>query len=203
MTQIRYPDLRRDRRCLGHDRRGDPRAAPRTMSQRGADVIDLGCLPDTPFPHLEEAIGPEGERLQGQRRFRRSDELLRGGKAGADYLLSLNEDDAAHRRPSRLDAGADPQGPWRHGLALSRHGRARRRKAVPISPTPCSIPSISASCASLERYAELRRDRPERRDADGHRQSHRAHRRRHDRASPPCCSASPRSCTSGTCSSCR
>ena len=20
----------------------------------GADVIDLGCLPDTPFPHLEE-----------------------------------------------------------------------------------------------------------------------------------------------------
>src|SRR5919201_2950011 len=24
--------------------------------QKGADVIDLGCLPDTPFPHLEEAI---------------------------------------------------------------------------------------------------------------------------------------------------
>ena len=22
----------------------------------GADVIDLGCLPDTPFPHLEEAV---------------------------------------------------------------------------------------------------------------------------------------------------
>src|SRR5690606_10850143 len=22
----------------------------------GADVIDLGCLPDTPFPHLEESI---------------------------------------------------------------------------------------------------------------------------------------------------
>src|SRR4029453_10132160 len=22
----------------------------------GADVIDLGCLPDTPFPHLEDAV---------------------------------------------------------------------------------------------------------------------------------------------------
>ena len=25
-------------------------------SHKGADVIDLGCLPDTPFPHLEEAV---------------------------------------------------------------------------------------------------------------------------------------------------
>ncbi len=26
------------------------------MRRDGADVIDLGCLPDTPFPHLEEAV---------------------------------------------------------------------------------------------------------------------------------------------------
>ena len=25
-------------------------------SHKGANVIDLGCLPDTPFPHLEEAV---------------------------------------------------------------------------------------------------------------------------------------------------
>ncbi|MGD8529025.1 MAG: DUF6513 domain-containing protein, partial [Methyloceanibacter sp.] len=25
-------------------------------SHRGADVIDLGCLPDTPFPHLEDTV---------------------------------------------------------------------------------------------------------------------------------------------------
>ena len=24
--------------------------------RKGANVIDLGCLPDTPFPHLEEAV---------------------------------------------------------------------------------------------------------------------------------------------------
>ena len=30
--------------------------------QKGANVIDLGCLPDTPFPHLEEAIGALKEK---------------------------------------------------------------------------------------------------------------------------------------------
>ena len=58
----------------------------------GADVIDIGCLPDTPFPHLEEAV-----RALAENGFRVSvdsldeDELLRGGKSGADYLLSLKE----------------------------------------------------------------------------------------------------------------
>ncbi|MDD5272683.1 MAG: DUF6513 domain-containing protein, partial [Methylovulum sp.] len=58
----------------------------------GADVIDLGCLPSTPFPHLEEsvqALKQAGflvsiDSLETQ-------DLLRGGKAGADYLLSLHE----------------------------------------------------------------------------------------------------------------
>ncbi|MGH8610797.1 MAG: DUF6513 domain-containing protein [Gammaproteobacteria bacterium] len=59
----------------------------------GADVIDVGCLPDTPFPHLEEAV-----QALKQAGFRVSldstgeQELLRGGRAGADYLLSLNEE---------------------------------------------------------------------------------------------------------------
>ena len=26
------------------------------LRTEGADVIDLGCLPDTPFPHLEDAV---------------------------------------------------------------------------------------------------------------------------------------------------
>lgn len=58
----------------------------------GADVIDIGCLPDTPFPHLEEAI-----RTLKQEGFAvsidslQADDLLRGGRAGADYLLSLQE----------------------------------------------------------------------------------------------------------------
>ena len=56
-------------------------------------MIDLGCLPDTPFPHLEEAIAAlkeKGHQVSVDSADR--DELLRGGKAGADFLLSLNED---------------------------------------------------------------------------------------------------------------
>ena len=58
--------------------------------QNGADVIDIGCLPGTRFPHLEDII-----RTLKQESFTVSidsledDDLLRGGKAGADYMLSL------------------------------------------------------------------------------------------------------------------
>lgn len=60
--------------------------------QDGANIIDLGCLPDQPFPHLAESV-----RLLKSEGFRvsvdshRDEELLAGGKAGADYLLSLTE----------------------------------------------------------------------------------------------------------------
>ena len=58
----------------------------------GADVIDLGCLPDTPFPHLEDTV-----RALRDAGFAVSidsadpDELRRGARAGAHYLLSLTE----------------------------------------------------------------------------------------------------------------
>jgi len=60
--------------------------------QNGADVIDIGCLPSTDFPHMEDII-----RTLKQEGFTVSidsleaDDLLRGGKAGADYMLSLHE----------------------------------------------------------------------------------------------------------------
>lgn len=58
----------------------------------GADVIDIGCLPDTPFTHLAETI-----RTLKQEGFLVSidslqdADLLAGGKAGADYMLSLTK----------------------------------------------------------------------------------------------------------------
>ncbi|BCG63098.1 MAG: hypothetical protein methR_P0789 [Methyloprofundus sp.] len=58
----------------------------------GANVIDIGCLPDTPFPHMEDII-----RTLKQEGFRvsidslQADDLLRGAQAGADYMLSLHE----------------------------------------------------------------------------------------------------------------
>ncbi|MGZ4958946.1 MAG: DUF6513 domain-containing protein [Methylomonas sp.] len=56
----------------------------------GADVIDIGCLPGTPFPHLADCI-----RTLKQEGFTVSidsledADLIAGGKAGADYMLSL------------------------------------------------------------------------------------------------------------------
>ncbi len=59
---------------------------------QGANVIDLGCLPNRPFHHLAETI-----QALKQANFKVSvdsinaDELLLAGNAGADYLLSLTE----------------------------------------------------------------------------------------------------------------
>ena len=61
----------------------------------GADVIDIGCLPDTPFPHLEEAVQALHEAGYLVSVDSLDDaELLRGANAGADYLLSLHEGSA-------------------------------------------------------------------------------------------------------------
>ncbi len=59
----------------------------------GADVIDVGCLPDVAFPHLADCV-----RALKDASFKVSvdslnpEDLLAGGRAGADYLFSLHED---------------------------------------------------------------------------------------------------------------
>lgn len=58
----------------------------------GADVIDLGCLPDVPFAHLEHsvaALSEAGYAVSIDSLDR--DELRRGIDAGADYCFSLSE----------------------------------------------------------------------------------------------------------------
>jgi dihydropteroate synthase len=68
-------------------------ARAHALAADGADVIDLGCLPDTRFEHLEasvRALKAEGFRVSVDSVD--TAELLRGGRAGADYLLSLTLD---------------------------------------------------------------------------------------------------------------
>jgi dihydropteroate synthase-like protein len=60
--------------------------------KNGADVIDIGCLPSTDFPHLEDTIGAlKQQGFTVSIDSLEAVDLLRGGKAGADYLLSLHE----------------------------------------------------------------------------------------------------------------
>ena len=59
----------------------------------GADVIDIGCLPETPFPHLEEAVDALCQAgYQVSVDSVEPADLLRGGRAGAHYLLSLKQE---------------------------------------------------------------------------------------------------------------
>jgi dihydropteroate synthase len=71
----------------------------------GADVIDIGCLPETQFPHLEDAVRAlKGEGYAVSVDSANIDELRAGARAGADYLLSLNEETL----PLALEHGAVP-----------------------------------------------------------------------------------------------
>ena len=75
------------------------------------------------------------------------DELLRGGRAGADYLLSLNARHAVDRRRGRGDAGADPA----HAAATKRRCARlveRMQRARPafladsiLDPIPFGLPA--------------------------------------------------------------
>jgi dihydropteroate synthase len=58
----------------------------------GANVIDLGCLPNTPFGHLAETVQAlKNEDFKVSVDSLLPEDLVTGGQAGADYLLSLQE----------------------------------------------------------------------------------------------------------------
>jgi dihydropteroate synthase-like protein len=65
----------------------------RYYRDNGADIIDLGFLPSTPFPHLEDAVQAlKSESFKVSVDTLNPHDLLRGARAGADYLLSLTNE---------------------------------------------------------------------------------------------------------------
>jgi hypothetical protein len=122
----------------------------------GADVIDLGCLPSTPFPHLEDAVkalknagfAVSVDSLDPQ-------ELLRGGYAGADYLLSLTPehlwiaDEVAATPVLVAREPADEPALYASIEAMQRRGRAFLADTV-LDPIPFGF------TASIVRYQRLR-----------------------------------------------
>jgi dihydropteroate synthase-like protein len=131
------------------------------MRAAGADVIDLGCLPDTPFPHLENVV-----RTLRAAGFAVSidsanpDELRRGARAGAHYLLSLTE--------ATLDLANEGEAipvlvPATHGdlASLLRAAEAAHRRGLAALLDPVLDPIHFGFMASLKRYADLRAALPE------------------------------------------
>ena len=135
-------------------------ARARELAGYGADVIDLGCLPATPFPHLEEAIAHlHALGLKVSADSLEQDELLRAGKAGADYLLSLREDtlwiaDEVASTPILIprEPGDLP--------SLERAMRELDRRQRPYFADPVLDPIHFGFTDSIARYHALRRAHP-------------------------------------------
>lgn len=127
----------------------------------GANVIDIGCLPSTPFPHMEEMI-----REFKQNGFLVSidslddKDLLRGGKAGADYLLSLHEKSLWIAD----EVGATPiLIPEKHEdlASLDRAIRGMKVKNRAFIVDPILDPLHYGFTQSVVRYHEVRKNHPD------------------------------------------
>ncbi len=131
------------------------------MRAAGADVIDVGCRPDTAFPHLEhtvQALRAGGFAVSVDSAS--SEELRRGAVAGANFLLSLTE----HTLDIAAQTGATPVLiPASHGdlSSLLRAAEAAERRGIAAILDPVVDPIHFGFMASLERYAGLRRTLPD------------------------------------------
>ena len=127
------------------------------MRAAGTDVIDLGCLPDTPFPHLEDAVRElRANNYAVSVDSANTEELRRGAKAGAQFLLSLTE----HTLALASETGAVPVLiPAVHGdlSSLIRAAEAADKLGIRAILDPILDPIHFGFMQSLQRYAELRR----------------------------------------------
>jgi dihydropteroate synthase-like protein len=133
----------------------------RMLRAQGADVIDLGCLPDSPFPHLERAIAAlhaDGAKVSVD--SFNAEELARATRAGADYLLSLSEKtiaivDEGPAVPILVSAGAADMASLDRAIDLM----IERRR--PFYADPILDPIHYGFAESIVRYTDLRRRRPD------------------------------------------
>lgn len=127
----------------------------------GANVIDLGCQPGVAFPHLEDAIAAlQAEGLKVSVDSGDVADLARAIEAGANFVLSLDEDTL------ELASGTATVPiivPKPHGDLASLLRAVDRAEAlgVDVIADPILDPVHFGFTTSLERYAALRRERPE------------------------------------------
>ncbi|GAB4362883.1 MAG: DUF6513 domain-containing protein [Methylohalobius crimeensis] len=129
--------------------------------RHGADVIDVGCLPNTEFPHLEEtvqALKAEGHLVSIDSLH--PDDLIRGGKAGADYLLSLHQDTLWIAEEVAGTPILIPQPPA-DLETLDKAVETMEKQGRPYILDPILEPVHFGFTASITRYHETRRRYPD------------------------------------------
>ncbi|SDH38682.1 DUF6513 domain-containing protein [Variovorax sp. OV700] len=133
----------------------------RLLAADGANVIDLGCLPETRFDHLADSVRAlKAEGFQVSVDSSEAQELLTGGKAGADYLLSLTLDtlwiaDEVESTPVLIPrVPADEESLYQAVAQMQRRGRAFLADSI-LDPIPFGL------TASIVRYHRLRERFPD------------------------------------------
>ncbi|MCH9766010.1 MAG: dihydropteroate synthase [Alphaproteobacteria bacterium] len=136
-------------------------ARARSYAGAGGDIIDIGCQPDVPFPHLEEmvdALKQEGFTVSVDSGH--EEDLRRGAQAGADFVLSLDETNLDIVTGTKCIPVLVPKP---HGDLASLVRAIDKAEKVGLKGAladPILDPIHFGFTASLERYAELRRLRP-------------------------------------------
>ena len=127
----------------------------------GADVIDIGCLPNTPFPHLAETVSTlAGAGFRVSVDSVEAQELLTGGRAGADYLLSLRSDTLWIAEEVEAVPVLVPSQPGDLASLIQAMEQLDAR-GRPYIADPILDPLLCGFTESIHRYRELRRLRPD------------------------------------------
>ncbi|MEF3365270.1 DUF6513 domain-containing protein [Methylocystis sp. 9N] len=136
-------------------------AKARELARSGADVIDLGCLPDTNFDHLEETIHAlKADGLKVSVDSADVSELERAAKAGVDHLLSLDEETLAilpNKSPIVPVLTPRPHGDLD---SLRRAAQIARERGIGAILDPILDPIHFGFAASIARYVALRELEP-------------------------------------------
>jgi dihydropteroate synthase len=133
----------------------------RTFRGQGADVIDLGCRPGTAFNGLEAAIAQLHEAgLPVSVDSGSPEELRRAALAGADFLLSLNEDTLDIAAGTNAIPVLVPARPGDLDSLVRAAGKARAQ-GIACLLDPILDPIHFGFTASLLRYAALRERLPD------------------------------------------
>lgn len=129
--------------------------------RKGADVIDIGCMPDTAFPHLPElvrALKAAGHKVSVDSAS--ADELRLGSEAGADYILSLTEDTIEVARQISAVPVLVPARPGDLD-SLCKAASQMESWGLPFIADPILDPIHFGFAESLARYVEFRHRFPQ------------------------------------------